>query len=181
MYINEDAIKSSKRIIYIEVGTGIAVALILLWVNLFDVTREWHITLLNMFFLPVTAFLIPAGIKRKVMHIEFENYRGIIGTRPVMSFKEIGKMVGRIPEEVFKDFEWMNANDFFQNTYFDFHKYQVYFGCMPYGKSKKEIEELSKEKQMVAHICKFCCGVTMIEKGKGGICDWCHGPIEPDR
>ena len=94
-----------------------------------------------------------------------------------MSFVEIGKKLGKPADDVLKDFEWMDANNILDNTYVDSRNYQVYFGCSPFvkNKDKKAIQGVSKS--MVAHICPFCCGMTMIEKGKDGICDWCRGPI----
>ena len=175
MYINEDAVKSSKRIIYVAVGFGIVVIAFLFWLNAFVSTYSGYVTILNMFLMPVAVFSISAGLKRGLMHTELNNYRAIIGMKPVMSFMEIGEQVGRSPEDVFRDFEWMNGNNFFENVYIDHKKYCITFGILP-NKGVKAVK-----KQMIAHICEYCCGTTMIEKGKDGVCDWCRGPIESDR
>lgn len=177
MYINNDAVKSSRRIIYAEVGIGIALIAFMIWLGIFVLEDSGDMTVINIFLFPLIVPFYVAAVKRWVMHAELKSYSQIMKKNSVMSFVEIGKKLGKPADDVLKDFEWMDANNILDNTYVDSRNYQVYFGCSPFAKNKDKKAIQGVSKSMVAHICPFCCGMTMIEKGKDGICDWCRGPI----
>lgn len=177
MYINEDAVKSSKRIVYAEVGMGVALIVFMVWGGMVSTEAGEVIVLVNVFLFPIVIPFFILGIKRCLMHTELKKYRDIMKQNSVMSYIEIGKMLGKSADEVSKDFEWLNANNILDDTYVDSKNYKIYFGRSSFAKNKDGNFVQIEPKPLIAHVCKFCCGVTMIEKGKVGICDWCNGPI----
>ena len=81
--------------------------------------------------------------------------------------------------QIAKDCEWFIKKNFFIDAYVDHEQKAIVFkeAYDRYVWQKRREEQQKKKIVYVSMVCKCCNGITKLEKGKIGTCDYCGAPI----
>lgn len=150
----------------------------------------------------ITVLLIVFGRKRKKLVFELNKYMGIISHCQSVSITYIAEELGEAPEAVKKNLETLIKKNYLTNAYINYETNFVKSIDAPnparnnetseYTQPQEDIQEQEYEQEPehthgrratpeieYIHItCRHCGGVTKIQKGTAGKCDYCGSPLE---
>ena len=97
----------------------------------------------------------------------------------MISLEEIAQKTSETESHVERSLKWLIKKNFFTDAYINYdEKSLVFKEAFEKAMVEKENEEIRKSQiEYISVVCSCCSGVTKVEKGKSGICEYCGAPL----